>query len=49
MLRWLNDLMSGLARLGFWRVMAVVAALLLLAFTLMGPSDPSLVNAPRRH
>ena len=38
---------ASLKRLGFWRMMALLGALLLLWFVLQGPSDPTLVNIRR--
>jgi hypothetical protein len=47
MMLWPNRAAGWLRRLGFWRAMAIVAALVLLWITLQGPSDPSLVNIRR--
>ena len=48
MMLWPNRVVAWLKRMGFWRVMAVVVALLLLWFALRGGArDPSLMNIRR--
>lgn len=47
MTSWVNRIVLWLSRLNFWRVMALLAALVLLVFTLLGPSAPSLINIRR--
>jgi len=44
MMLWPNRLVAMLKRLGFWRLVALLAALLLLIFALGGPRDPSVLH-----
>jgi hypothetical protein len=47
MMRWLDRVIAWLRQLGFWKLMALAAALLVLWLALQGPSDPSAVNIRR--
>ena len=48
MMLWPNRVIARLKRMGFWRVMALLIALMLLWFTFLGPTDPSLTYVPRQ-